>query len=148
MIVAYSRIPPKIYRLRWRFTYSDGKPDVFGVWDERSTHKANKASFQDKKNLSRAIIEGEFLGKNRHIIQFIDIPGHEMRHVRCEAFAPLSTGMPIEGNENKVKVIPRLGSMFFQTDTQKIGVDVNGRTFVENISAVDKFQSFEHSAGV
>lgn len=148
MIVDYSRIPAKLYRLRWRFTYSDGKPDVYGTWDETSKHKENKASFQNKNNLARAIIEGEYRGKNRNITQFIDIPGHEMRHVRCEAFSPLSIVKLIDSRPGVMQPFTLLSSMFFHTDDKMYGVDVTGQTFTRKIETIDKFKSFEHSAGV
>jgi len=141
----YSRIAQKLYRLRWRFIYNDGKPDVFGVWDESSPHKANKASYQSKVNLASAVIQGEcrFTGK---IINIVEIPGHELRHVRCEAWAPLSMGIKTEAS-NKIKLLPRLHMMFFQTDDKIIGVTVDGNIVGSKINDTDKFKSFEHSAG-
>lgn len=144
--VDYTRIPQKLYRLRWRFTYSDGKPDVYGVWDENSKHPANKASYQDKNNLKTAIIEGE-CRMTKAIIPLIEIDGHKMRHVRCEAWG--SMGAALRTNSpNKVELRPRLHSMFFQTDDEILGVAVDGKTMARSIIGADKFKSFEHSAGV
>ena len=52
---------PDYYRLRWRFDYSDHKPSKYGMWSRDPDNPNEKACFQSKDNLRRAVIEGKHI---------------------------------------------------------------------------------------
>lgn len=102
------------YRLRWRFEYSDGKPDKAGPWSRASVKPAEMAAFQSKEALKWAVIEGEDL-RSWDVKRLAEVPGEDFRNFEWVAGASYGVesgevrhellGLKIRAREKTVQVL-------------------------------------------
>lgn len=71
----------KVYRLRWRFEYSDGKPDKWGIWNHDEECSPYGATLTDKTNLLFAHIEAEPIDGSEETKKVVTCAGPDLRHV-------------------------------------------------------------------
>lgn len=130
-----------LYRLRWRFLFSDGKPDRVGVWNGTSQSPQDMASFVNKNNLLYAIIEGEKVG-SWTTKEIVKIEGH--KYATCKWHVALSTPVFIQGNNEYVKAGDIVG-LQMQTNDNAVTVFVDGTVKKEKLTDEErKFKLHEH----
>ena len=110
-----------MFRLRWRFVFSDGKPDRIGGWNSTSQNHSDMAAFVDKKNLLMAIIEGEKIGAWT-TKTLLEIDGH--MYATAKWITALSAPMFIEKDFKSPSVVVGLE---FQTNDHAYQIFVNGK---------------------
>lgn len=70
--------------LRFRFEYSDGKPTVFGKWNDTNKHAKKQAWSINRHGLCRAIIEARNVATGE-IKAVVDCPGSDYRFMQWRA---------------------------------------------------------------
>jgi hypothetical protein len=120
-----------MYRLRWRFTFNDHKPDKIGVWNCVSGNPCDQAWSVNKTNLSRAIIEGE--DEKGNVIVFVDCPAQEYVSMQCEAY----TLVPKLDFKSYTGISYFYGLILITTE-KKIKVRKNGKIVVTPLTEHDK----------
>ena len=131
-----------MYRLRWRFVFSDGRPDKIGGWNSTSQNPSDMAAFVDKKNLLMAIIEGEKIGAWT-VKTLAEIDGH--MYATAKWVNALSAPMFV------VKEFTAPGDIVgleMQTNDHAVTVFVDGQIKPRKLNDHDKqFKITEHSVG-
>lgn len=129
-------------RLRWRFVFSDGRPDKIGGWNSTSQNPCDMAAFIDKKNLLMAIIEGEKIGAWT-VKTMLEIDGH--MYATAKWVTALSAPMFVD---KEYKAPGSIVGLEFQTGTHGITVFVDGQIKSRNLEHHDtQFKITEHSVG-
>jgi hypothetical protein len=125
---------PQRYLLRWRFTYSDHKPDKHGLWLD-SGGPETMAAFTSKENLAVAMIEGRDLVTRTNKVMW-EVPGDDF--VNFEFLGAVS--VPGLGVKGSVTLAPKiLGARARLVTRDKIStVFVSGRTKQEDRLQADK----------
>lgn len=127
------------YRLRWRFQYADGKPDVYGQWNGT----AIAAWSVDKTNLLYALIEGEKFGHWTQKV-LVRVPG------QIFATAKWVAGTSVLMGGGDVKSTPaEIVGLTLQTNDEAITAFIDGSVSRRALSAADrKFKLREHTTEV
>jgi len=132
-----------MFRLRWRFIYSDGKPDRVGGWNGTSQNPVDMASFVDKKNLLMAVIEGEKVGAWT-IKTLLEVDGHMYATAKWKTV--LSAPMFAKQDFTSAGTIVGLE---FQTNDSSVVVYVDGQIIQRELTPDEqKFKLTEHRNGV
>lgn len=133
-----------IYRLRWVFEFNN-KASVVGQWNGASRHPSDMASFVNKTDLKRAIIEGEEQFTWR-LNRLLEIPSAD--YVNMEWVAAVSAPLNL-ANEYRRKVSGQIIGMSIVTRDKKITVYVDGSVSERILSESEReFKITEHSIGV
>jgi hypothetical protein len=112
---------PERYLLRWRFTYSDHKPDKYGIWLD-SGGPETMAAYTDKTNLHCAMIEGKDLVTKKNKVLW-EIPGHEFKEFQ---FLGAVSVNPL-GFKGTVKIKPQILGARLLTSGKMTTVFISGR---------------------
>lgn len=107
--------------LRWRFVFSDHKPDKFGMWSQAGTCEHTKAWAINKENLAYAIIEtkNQF---TREIRQPIVCEGWDFVNFQWES----AVGFNLSSGLNKKRAGSILGLSIVTRD-KKATVYIDGK---------------------
>jgi hypothetical protein len=123
---------PWRYLLRWRFVYSDGKPDKAGLWCD-SGGIETMAAYTTKEGLGHAIIEGKDL-VTRNTKKLVSIPGHAFRN-----FEFLGAVKAPMGNLKKpVTIAPMILGARLISGENRYTVFISGRQTSESLSDAEK----------
>lgn len=125
-------IPKSLYRLRWKFHYSDGKKSRIGIWNGVSQKESDSAWAVDKTNLSFVEIEGEDV--NGYTKTFINCDGQSYASMQWEAYARMPAFIKGLGGT------PRsfISGLSLLTANEKFTVWVNGNVTRHELTDSDK----------
>lgn len=126
------RLPQRMYRLRWRFDFVDGRVKR-GIWMDSSGKKCDGASHVNKNGLIRACIEGEHV-KTFETVTFVEVEGPRYVSTQWDMVARMRTGFRGE----------KIG-LSFLTDKEKVSVLVNGQVGMRDLTQEErKFKLAEY----
>lgn len=127
------------YRLRWRFQFSDGKPDKYGQWNgsQIAAWSVNKA------NILYAVIEGEKIGA-WSIHEFVRVPGP--MYATCKWVAACGVSTKAVGKYGAIQKAGDIVGLTFQTNDEAITVFIDGRIDRRSLTDYErKFKLKEHT---
>lgn len=109
-----------MYRLRWRFDYSN-RPPRYGVWNGASDLKSDMAAYQPKDGLVTATVEAK---KDGVVKPIVVCPGHEfvMFQWNAVAYGPAVFS-------GTVKPLTRLLGIKLVTTKEEINICPTGKVY-------------------
>lgn len=145
VIPDYEPIPTRLFRLRWRFEFANGKAPRTGIWDGTSNNFGDSAAAVDKNGLLRVLIQAEDrLNNVGQMLTLVDCPGQEYASMQWEAYSRLPGFFAGAG------ITPRahVSGLSILTTDEKITAWVSGKITRAPLTEHDKQWSIlEHSLG-
>jgi len=148
-IPTYEALPSNLFRLRWRFSFSDGRKDKVGIWNGSSKLPTDSAWAVDKSNLAYAYIEGEVMQgpETGKTLVFLEVPGQVYASMQWEAYSKMPGMVALHGTQS-YKLRAYVSGLSILTADEKITIWVNGTSKRCPLSEQDKkFKIHEHTLG-
>ena len=123
---------PRLYRLRWRFEYSDGKPPRYGIWDFTDGDRVAELSAwrANAENCLFAVVEAECV-YSHETTRVIECPGADFVNFAWVGAQAIN----VDGSGNIPLMI--IGFQIVTRD-QKVTAFRDGRTHIEARSEEEK----------
>ncbi len=97
-------IPERLYRLRWRFEFSDGRPPKYGQWSNPGNIETDGAWRVNKSNLSRAAVEAECL-RTFNITTLAECDGWDFVNFEWQAVASMPGFLGVEAISPRGEIV-------------------------------------------
>jgi len=127
-----------MFRLRWRFDFSQHKLTRYGRWNGGSQKPEEMACNVNKIGLVRACVEGEKVARWDHRI-LAEVDGHNFVSFAWEAVA----GLPVIGMIGTCTVESQVVGLSIITRDKKISVYIDGRVKTTDLTDYEQTHKLE-----